>query len=99
MRRLPSAGGVDRGRAGTSPSPGAAEVLTPAPIEQSVPVNREDPFTGKPTHRLSPTTIHKGYLVAFCCPRSGAYRGGWEKMSESEKDAFVLESLRRNGRR
>ncbi|MFQ5807570.1 MAG: hypothetical protein ACE5I3_14075 [Phycisphaerae bacterium] len=54
-----------------------------------MPINTVDPMTGKPIGDNSPTTVYKGYVVAFCCKNSSAYKGGWARMSEVEKDAFV----------
>ncbi len=67
----------------------AAASLPPPPPGTPVPINTVDPMSAEPIKFNSPTTTHKGYVVAFCCEQSAAYKGGWERMSEAEKDAFV----------
>lgn len=74
--------------------PDSTSRLEPASGVQIRPVNRVDPLMGKSINATSPTTTYKGYIVAFCCTKSRAYNGGWNNMSESEKDAFVLKCLK-----
>jgi hypothetical protein len=52
-------------------------------------LNDVDPVTGKPITASSPTLTHKGYVIGFCCANSEGYKGGWNRMSEAQKDAFV----------
>ena len=35
-----------------------------------------------------------GYVIGFCCANSSAYKGGWSRMSEADKDAFVRQCLK-----
>ena len=70
-----------------------ASSLPPAPPGAKVPVNDVDPLTGKPITPTSPTTVYKGYVVAFCCNNSAGYKGGWARLSEPEKDAFIRRCL------
>ena len=69
-------------------SPVMAGLPPPGPSTR-VPVNPVDRFTGKPITASSPTIPYKGYVVAFCCPHSTGYRGGWDRLSEAEKDTYV----------
>jgi len=69
-------------------SPVMAGLPPPGPSTR-VPVNQVDRFTGKPITASSPTIPYKGYVVAFCCPHSTGYRGGWDRLSEAEKDTYV----------
>ena len=69
-------------------SPVAAGLPPPSPSTR-VPVNPIDRFTGKPIIASSPTVQYKGYVVAFCCPHSTGYRGGWDRLSEAEKDTDI----------
>ncbi|UCG32116.1 MAG: redoxin domain-containing protein [Phycisphaerales bacterium] len=70
--------------------PAAARQAAPAqPAAVAVPINTVDPVTGKPIGPNSPTTLYKGHFIAFCCDKSPAARGGWDGMSEVDKDAFV----------
>ena len=32
---------------------------------------------------------NKGHTIGFCCAKSSGYTGGWDRMSEVPKDAFV----------
>jgi hypothetical protein len=50
--------------------------------------------TGKPLTPSSPTLVYKGYAIGFCCAQSSGYTGGWERMSEKDKDAFVRKYLK-----
>ena len=68
--------------------------LPPAPPGTRVPLNDVDPVTGKPIEAASPTITYKGYVIGFCCDQSSGYRGGWERMSQTQKDAFVRRYLR-----
>ena len=54
-----------------------------------VPVNSIDRFTGQPIIASSPTITYKGYVVAFCCLHSTGYTGGWDRLTEAEKDTYV----------
>ncbi len=54
-----------------------------------VPVNSIDRFTGRPIVASSPTVTYKGFVVAFCCRRSTGYLGGWDRLTEAEKDTYV----------
>lgn len=67
--------------------------LPPAPPGTKTPINSVDPLTGKPITPSSPTTVYKGYVIAFCCAKSSGYNGGWARMGETEKDAFVRRCL------
>ena len=78
---------------GPAPAKPAVVGLPPARPGTKAPINNVDPLTGKPITPSSPTTVHKGYVVAFCCKSSSAYKGGWARMSEAEKDAFVRRCL------
>ena len=71
-------------------SPVMAGLPPPGPSTR-VPVNQVDRFTGKLITASSPTIPYKGYVVAFCCPHSTGYRGGWDRLSEAEKDTYVRE--------
>jgi hypothetical protein len=92
---------VGRDGAGQAEAPAVANLgtavpagsLPPAPAGLSRPINKIDPMTGKPIELNSPTTLYKGYIVAFCCKSSSAYKGGWSRMTEAEKDAFVRKCL------
>lgn len=69
-------------------SPVLAGLPPPGPSTR-VPVNPVDRFTGKPITAISPNIQYKGYVIAFCCPHSTGYRGGWDRLSEAEKDTYV----------
>jgi len=71
-------------------SPVMAGLPPPGPSTR-VPVNQVDRFTGKLITASSPTIPYKGCVVAFCCPHSTGYRGGWDRLSEAEKDTYVRE--------
>jgi hypothetical protein len=71
-----------------APSPGRAPV-GPGGVKL-VPVNNVDPATGDPVVYGSPVTMYKGHVIGFCCENSPAFRGGWDAMSEVDKDAFLL---------
>jgi hypothetical protein len=58
------------------------------------PVNNVDLFTGKPITYSSPTKMYKGYTVAFCCTNSAGYNGGWDGLTEAEKDTYVRSFLK-----
>ncbi|MFH0980887.1 MAG: hypothetical protein V2A79_05040 [Planctomycetota bacterium] len=80
----------------TRPSVGPSITVTPAgspqppaPPGTKAPINDMDPMTGKAVTAISPTVVYKGHVIAFCCDKSTGYNGGWEQMSEAEKDAFV----------
>jgi hypothetical protein len=64
----------------------AYEPLVPSKAVGLNPINDVDPVSGKPVRAGSPTTIYKGYVIGFCCQESPPR---WERMSESDKDAFV----------
>ncbi len=66
----------------------------PALPVTTVPINDVDPVTGKPIEPSSPTLVYKGLTIAFCCEKSSGYKGGWVRMSEAEKDAFVRRCLK-----
>lgn len=68
--------------------------LAPAPQGVRVPVNAVDLFTEKPTGFASPTKEYKGYKVAFCCANSSGYNGGWDHLTEAEKDTYVRSFLK-----
>ena len=59
-----------------------------------VPINPVDLFTDKPTTFSSPTKPYKGYSVAFCCANSAGYNGGWDGLTEAEKDTYVRSFLK-----
>jgi hypothetical protein len=67
----------------------AVTALPPAPPGTKAPVNDVDPVTGRPITPTSPSKVYKGYVIAFCCAQSAGYTGNWDRMSETEKDAFV----------
>jgi len=69
-------------------SPVMAGLPPPGPSTR-VPVNQVDRFTGKPIVASSPSVTYKGYVVAFCCQHSTGYRGGWDHLSEAEKDTYI----------
>ncbi len=82
--------------------PGAAPT-TPAPNETGsnprttinlMPINNIDPMTGKPVAYGCPTVQYKGKVIGFCCEKSSAFKGGWNRMSEVDKDAFVARFAR-----
>ncbi len=77
--------------------PSALPELPPPTESTPRPLNDTDPLTGKPILPTSPTTTYKGYEIGFCCTDSAAYRGGWERMSETQKDAFVWRCLSKQG--
>lgn len=56
-------------------------------------INATDPFTGKVISASSPTLDYKGYVIGFCCSGSEGWKGGWDRMSEADKDAFVRQCL------
>ncbi len=58
-------------------------------VPDTPPINDVDPMTGELIRPDSPATVYKGHVIAFCCDKSPAANGGWERMSEAEKDAFV----------
>lgn len=66
----------------------AVTEMQPAPAGPP-PINNVDPMSGEPITPKSPTVIYKGQVVAFCCRNSKAFNGGWQNMSEADKDAFV----------
>ena len=53
------------------------------------PINDVDPLTGKSIGPDSPTLSYYEHVIGFCCVKSRGYTGGWDRMSEAEKDAFV----------
>ena len=63
--------------------------LPPAPTGPQSPINNVDPVTNEPITARSPTIVYKGQVIAFCCRNSKGLNGGWERMSEAEKDAFI----------
>ena len=75
------------------PAPLATDLPAPAPGTKT-PLNDTDPVTGKPLTASSPTLAYKGYVIGFCCASSAGYKGGWDRMSEKEKDAFVRKYLK-----
>jgi hypothetical protein len=77
----------------SSPVPAVTELPPPGPMTR-VPINDVDPVTGKPLTPTSPTLPYKGYSIGFCCDKSAGYTGGWERMSERDKDAFVLKYVK-----
>jgi len=74
----------------TPPTPG----LAPPPPGTRVPVNPVDLFSGKPTNFASPTKTYKGYVVAFCCANSAGLNGGWDGLTEAEKDTYIRSFLK-----
>jgi hypothetical protein len=86
-------GGTGRDTAASMSAPATvpptAASLPPASPGTRVPLNDVDPVTGKPITASSPTLTHKGYVIGFCCANSEGYKGGWNRMSEAQKDAFV----------
>lgn len=72
----------------------AVAALPPAQPGTRVPINTVDAFTGKPITASSPTVTHKGYVIAFCCDQCPAYKGGWARMSDGERDAVVRRLLK-----
>ncbi len=56
--------------------------------EEPKPINDVDPVTGKKVDFGAPTERYKGYTIGFCCPLSRT-EGGWERLSEKDKDAFI----------
>jgi hypothetical protein len=94
-KNTPSFGEFGQRVVPTDLAPDNTSGLLPASTKQISPVNKVDPLTGKSITATSPTTTYKGYIVAFCCAKSLSYNGGWNRMSESEKDAFVLSCLKR----
>jgi hypothetical protein len=76
------------------PSGSTSGSLAPPAPGTRVPINDTDPFTGKPITASSPTLPYKGYEIGFCCTNSEGYRGAWNRMSESDKDAFVRSYLK-----
>lgn len=95
MFPLASGGGPWRTQAADGPLPplfAPAEVragLPPLGPTTRVPVNSIDRFTGQPIIASSPTITYKGYVVAFCCLHSTGYTGGWDRLTEAEKDTYV----------
>jgi len=94
------AGGIPTTPASAAPAanpalaqPLAAFVLPPASPGTKVPINDIDDFSGKKVGPSSPTIEYKGYVIAFCCADSAGWKGGWERLSESEKDALVRKHL------
>jgi len=75
------------------PGPVATDLPPPAPGTKT-PINDTDPVTGKPLTASSPALAYKGYVIGFCCASSAGYKGGWDRMSEKEKDAFVRKYLK-----
>lgn len=69
-------------------SPVTPGLPSPGPATR-VPVNSIDRFTGQPIIASSPTITYKGYVVAFCCIHSTGYTGGWDRLTEAEKDTYV----------
>ena len=68
----------------------AATALPSVAQGAGVPINDVDPVTGKPIEPGSPAISYKGHLIGFCCDQSEGYKGAWARMSEAEKDLFVL---------
>ncbi len=90
-RAVPAPGAAgDAGPAGRT----IANILPPPAAGTRTPINDADPVTGKALTPVSPTLTYKGYVIGFCCGESGGYRGGWDRMSEREKDAFVRRHLK-----
>jgi hypothetical protein len=65
----------------------------PAAPGTKMAINSTDPFTGKVITPKSPTVDYKGYTIAFCCEQSSGWKGGWERLSEAEKDAILRKYL------
>jgi len=80
--------------AASTSAPVVVGLPPPAPGTR-MPLNDTDPFTGKPIEPTSPTVTHKGYVIAFCCADSSGYKGGWARMSDSERDAVVRRYLKK----
>jgi len=78
---------------GVSIMAGLSSLPPPAPGTR-VPLNDVDPVTRKPIEAASPTITYKGYVIGFCCDQSSGYRGGWARMDDAQKDAFVRRYLR-----
>ena len=66
-----------------------ASGMSLGPSDPAAPINNVDPLTGKAIGPNSPTVLYKGHTIAFCCVKSSGYTGGWERMGEAQKDAFV----------
>lgn len=73
------------GPAATQP----AFTMMPLAPPGTPPINNVDPVSGEKITPTSPATLYKGHVVAFCCRNSKGFNGGWQKMSEADKDAFV----------
>lgn len=74
---------------------GVSTLLTsPGLPENKPPINKIDPVTGNAIEAFSPSLFYKGYKIAFCCDQSSGYTGGWDKLSEAKKDAFVQQCLK-----
>jgi hypothetical protein len=78
----------------TAPAAARAPDRGSAPVSPSgvklAPVNNIDPATGEAVVYGCPVTMYKGHVIGFCCKNSPAFNGGWDAMSEAEKDAFLL---------
>ncbi len=78
-----------------APVPRSLATFLPPPAPGTrTPINDTDPVTGKPLTPTSPVLAYKGYQIGFCCDKSAGYTGGWERMSESQRDAFVRKYLK-----
>ncbi len=74
----------------TTPNTNLSNNPAPAlPTSTLVSINNVDPSNGKRIGPDSPTILYKGNIIGFCCKSSPAANGGWQRMSEAEKDAFV----------
>ncbi len=74
--------------------PVAVADLPPAGPGVKSPINDIDPFSGKTLTPESPTVTYKGYVIGFCCTNSSGWRGGWERWSDKEKEAFIRSCLK-----
>jgi hypothetical protein len=68
--------------------------LNPPAAGVKVPINTVDLFTGKPIGVMSPSKTYKGYTIGFCCANSAGLNGGWDSLTEAEKDTYVRNFLK-----
>ncbi len=81
-------------RVPTSLSGPAATGLPPSAPGTNTAINDIDPVTGHPITAGSPTLVYKGIVIGLCSSKCAGYTGGWDRMSEAEKDAFVGKYLK-----
>jgi len=68
---------------------GACEVGEHDDASPAIFVNDTCPIGGEAVEANGGSADYKGSTVGFCCP---GCKGGWEDMSEADKDAFIAKA-------